>query len=268
MTLTIIIFNYNYLRFLDKLFDSLKSSFNHPEINIFFCDDGSCDGSYEFVSKYIRTNLINNLKIIKVSSSDIKRKNPSFGQIEGVKLVMSEHNDLVNDYVCLIDSDDWIADGSIAGILKEVKNTRLHLYLNDLRDTNSYGDLNVRKRILQRKIYSINTKIWPTIVPTSGIVISRNFLKDNFDKLTNLNDCFSDVWLDSRINILGMNYKSSVKYTDILIYRLIHGNNDSLNFNLKRTLKKQVQVSQYFNYAVSTNLKMNLRKRFLEFIHV
>jgi len=267
MKLSIVIFNYNYKRFLGQLFISLEYAFNNDNINIFFCDDGSSDDSLGFVNSYIHTNNINNLTIIEVSPIELKRKYPSFGQLEGIKKVIDSYNKELNDYIVFIDSDDWFGENSIKNIYNEVNKTKCKIYFNDLRDAESYHKLPKEKQMIKRKVHQINTKIWPTIVPTSGIVINKQLLIDNLDKIINFDKKFSDVWLDSRINMLALNFIEKVKYTDIVIYRLIHGSNDSLQFNLKRTIKKQLQASKYFNLIVNKKLKFNIRKKILEIIH-
>lgn len=265
MKLSIVIFNYNYHRFLGKLFESLNYAFNHKEINIFFCDDGSSDDSLKFVSNYIKEKYINNLTIVKISSVNYKRKYPSGGQLEGIKKIV-ENNDInLHDYIAFIDSDDWFEINSIKNILDEINNS-YKIYLNDLRDSVSYDNLPSKKRAIKRDINKQESKIWPTIVPTSGIVIKKQILIENIEKITNQSKEFCDVWLDSRINMLALNYKNSVKYTDIVVYRYMHGSNDSLKFDLKRTVQKQLQASKYFNYIVKVKLKFNLRKKILEII--
>jgi hypothetical protein len=266
MTLSIVIFNYNYHRFLDKLFDSLSYALNHKQVNIFFCDDGSSDDSLKFVSNYIKEKNINNLTVVKVSGVNYKRKHPSGGQLEGIKKLV-ENNDInLNNYIAFIDSDDWFDVNSIKSILDEINNYSYEIYLNDLRDSVSYDNLPSEKQVIKRYVNKQQSKIWATIVPTSGIVIKKQILIDNMEKITNQNEKFCDVWLDSRINMLALNYKNSVKYTDIVAYRYMHGSNDSLKFDLKRTMQKQLQASKYFNYIVKVKLKFNFRKKILEII--
>jgi|GEM_PF-6889600 hypothetical protein len=267
MNLSVVIFNYNYHRFLNKLFDSLSYAFNHKQINIFFCDDGSSDDSLSFVYNYIEKYDICNLIIIKVSNVEDKREYPSGGQLEGIKKIIDNHNADLYDYISFIDSDDWFDTFSVENILDEINHNNFKIYLNDLRDAKSYTDLPFEKQPTKRKISNTIHKIWPTIVPTSGIVIQKEILIENIDKLINSDRCFCDVWLDSRINMLAINYKDNVKYTNIIVYRYMHGENDSLKFDLKRKLQKQIQASKYFNYIVKVKLEFNIRKKILEIIH-
>jgi len=266
MTLSIVIFNYNYHRFLDKLFDSLTYALNHKQINIFFCDDGSSDDSLNFVSNYIEEKNIDNLTIIEVSNMNDKRIYPSGGQLEGIKKLVENDDVNLNDYIAFIDSDDWFDVGSVKSILDEINNNSYLIYLNDLRDSVSYNNLPSEKQAIKRYVNKQESKIWATIVPTSGIVIKKQILIENIESITNQGKEFCDVWLDSRINMLALNYKNSVKYTDIVAYRYMHGSNDSLKFDLKRTVQKQLQASKYFNYIVKVKLKFNLRKKILEII--
>lgn len=267
MKLSIVIFNYNYHRFLNKLFDSLSYAINHKEINIFFCDDGSSDDSLNFVNKFVEENKINNLSVVKISNIEDKREYPSGGQLDGIKKLVENNYTNLNEYIAFMDSDDWFDVDSVKDILTEINHNNYDICLNDLRDSTSYDNLPSEKQAIKRYVNKQQSKIWGTIVPTSGIVIKKQILIDNIEKITNQDKEFYDVWLDSRINMLALNYKNSVKYTDIVAYRYMHGSNDSLKFDLKRTIQKQLQASKYFNYVVKVKLKFNLRKKILEMIH-
>lgn len=260
MKLTLIIFNYNYCRFLPKLFSSLKHAINNEKINIFFCDDGSKDESVDFVNQYIAENKINNMKIVQVTPAGNRRSHPAYGQMEATDMVLTQYSDELNDYIAFLDSDDWFSETATAEILKEINSTHLKCYFNDLRNTASYDILPAQKQTIKRNIIDIKTKIWPTIVPTSGIVIEKNTLINSKEKLLNKDIRFCDVWLDSRINLFALNFQNEIKYTNIIAYRYIHGSNDSLDFNFKRKIYKQIQASRYYDYIVSKNFRFNTRK--------
>ncbi len=268
MGITLIIFNYNYERFLPKLFNSIKESFNSNNINIFFCDDLSTDNSLKIVNEFIKKNNINNMVIVPNVNKLKNRRYSSFGQIEGIQNVIDNYSTKIKDYIVFIDSDDWVEENFFEKLLIEISNNinGHELFFNDLRDSYCYENTPILKQTIKRPVTKIKNKIWPTIVPTSGIVIKKDLLLKYHEKLLVKNKFFSDVWIDSRINMLAINLIDKVKYTDIVVYRYMHGSNDSLNFNLKRTIGKQIQASKYFDYIVDKKLKFNFRKFFLETI--
>ena len=114
--------------------------------------------------------------------------------------------------------------------------------------------------LVKRRLGELETDIWPTISPTSSIVVSKYFLESNRSDLIDFNIEWRDIWLDARINMLAMNLSDErVLYSDISVYRRIHGQNDSLNKTITRVLTKQVQATRYLKKNLRRRRGMNLR---------
>ncbi|MFN1514400.1 glycosyltransferase [Vibrio owensii] len=257
----IVIFNKNYSRYLEELFDSLSNNkvFNDNSVKIYFCDDASSDDSLLFVNDYKSRYSISNLSIIQTRKTPFVRKHFSHGQIEGLKLVFENSCEYEQSYFFLLDSDDLYSSTYVSSVRKEIERNSPNLLLCNTQDFNTETTFEQKK--IKRKI-SARPGIWPTVVLTSAIVISYDFIRNNREAIFDFS--YSDVWLDSRLNILGLNDYKKVVYLNPVMFRRIHSSNDSKKMNLKRKIIKQIEATEYFNKYVNVETRFNLRRYFLE----
>ncbi|MFH4691402.1 glycosyltransferase [Vibrio alginolyticus] len=264
--ISLIIFNKNYEKYQSELIDSLEENkvFNNNRIQVFFCDDGSNDSSVKRLEKYIAINNIFNLKIVRVSPFNTSRSFYSHGQLEGLKLVIDSYKTFdKNSYFFLLDSDDVFSADYIEKTDEIIKVTNANLIFGQVEDFDSETKLIHPPKVIVRKVDK-NPSIWPTVVLTSAIVVSYEFINKNYEAIFDMT--YKDVWLDSRLNILGLNDCSGVVYSGVTMYRRIHSNNDSRKMDTRRKVVKQIEAASYFGKYVSVKTKFNLRRYMLEIL--
>lgn len=228
--------------------------FNCDELKIYFCDDASSDNSLSIIRDYKSRYSIKNLSIIETRKPPFDRKHFSHGQIEGLKFAFDNACKSDSNYFCLLDSDDVYSSSYISSVLNLIRLQNPSLILCDTQDFNV--ETNFDKRNIKRKI-AAKPSIWPTVVLTSAIVVSYDFINKYQNAIFDFD--YADVWLDSRLNILGLNEYQKVTYLNAVVFRRIHSSNDSKRMNLKRKILKQIEAAKYFNEYVYVETQFNLR---------
>lgn len=252
---TIVVFNYNYSRYLTGLFSSFQSLLRaNVPYNIFFCDDGSTDNSLDNAARLSESLGISNIYFLNISKSPNNRVKPYQGQLEGLKLVCDVYEDLIFDNVFLIDSDDHYDEAFFE--------TNRFDFLHDCDFTffkvvNGCGGIFEDPVVIKRRADQVEG-IWPTITPTSGICLNKDVLFDFYDEIFNLSSSYDDVWLDSRLNMIA-SFRKSVYYSDKVVRRLIHGGNDSARMSFKRALLKQFSAMNYYRSIFRGNVRFSFR---------
>ena len=94
MTLSVIIPVYNEINYLEIFIKRLLSSFEKESVQYIFINDGSDDGSAEWLSDNLHTFQIKNFKYIALS----KNKGKGYALRHGLQFV-------TGDYILFIDSD-------------------------------------------------------------------------------------------------------------------------------------------------------------------
>uniref|UniRef100_UPI0011B0C95D glycosyltransferase n=1 Tax=Vibrio hyugaensis TaxID=1534743 RepID=UPI0011B0C95D len=248
----IVIFNKNYSRYLKELFDALSNNevFNNSLFKVHFCDDASSDDSLRFVNDYKSKHSISNLFIIQTRKAPFVREYFSHGQIEGLKLVFENACESEQSYFFMLDSDDLYSSTYVSSVRKEIEKNNPNLLLCSVQDFNA--ETTFDKKEIKRKV-AVRPSIWPTVVLTSAIVISYDFIRKNREAIFDFD--YSDVWLDSRLNMLGLNDYKKVVYLNAVMFRRIHSSNDSKKMNLKRKIIKQIEAAEYFNKYVNVETR-------------
>lgn len=256
----IVIFNKNYCHFKCDLTTSLEKNnvFNNKKYHVIFCDDGSSDDSFNRWSEYKDKNKIINLEVLRVSPFNTNREFYSHGQIHGLKMALDflDKENIDVELFFLLDSDDYFSDCYLekVGILHGKLGKSL--YFNQIYNFNSSGERT--KSIKARKVDNVQG-IWPSVILTSGICFSSKIVEIFSEAIFDLK--YRDVWLDSRINTLSMLIPSEVEYTEEIVYRRLHGSNDSRNVNIFRKIKKQLEIADYFNRHVLSKRKFRFNLR-------
>lgn len=255
--LNIIVFNWNYSRFLDNLFEKLSNIKDCHDVNIFICDDGSTDDSRTKIKKFV--NKYDGVTFVNVSDDNYGRKYPFEGQLQGLKDVLNKTTE-DNNYYWLLDADDYIELSDFSQVLKNLDSNK-KLYITKLCNIDIFSGHKQYKKI-NRKIRDYKGISWPTTSPTSSLIVKRNFLINNQVAIFDFN--YNEVWLDSRINMLADNLEQyEFEYIDSNVYRNIHDTNDSFKNNLKRNLIKQVQSYKFYIEYISNLRVVNFRNLIL-----
>ena len=263
----IVVFNYDYGCFVEKLFSSLNENavINNDDFYLFFCDDGSKDDSLQIVNSLIEQYHVYNISVLSVRPKASGRRDyPAFGQLYALQMAIDNYGvDGIN--LCfLVDCDDYYPAGYFHTVSDSHQHLSRQVYFSNIIDVDPVGRV-IENRLIARKVH-VAMSIWPTVTCTSGVAFDRNFIKENYSKLFCFSLDYFDVWLDARVAMLSIN-SGDVAYLDSPVYRLIHQSNDSRNVNFNRWIKKQVQSARFFNKNVNVN-KKSWRIRFLSFFDV
>ena len=234
----LIVFNYKYGSYLVPYIPKISSFYN----NIYIYDDGSSQS--EILQLYSLTN--SNIHLWRRTDEFFvalagNEKIPSHGQIFALSYYYHLFNLGLIDatFAHLLDADDYIYSTHC---------TDLFVNLDGNASINFLHPINVKNNVMSN--YAISrllpsSHLWPSVCPTSCLIIKTTDFIDYLPFLTSLNPFFDDVWLDSRIQIV-CNLKSlAVNYLDIILARRIHNANDSLNMSLSRFLLKQFTHSLF-----------------------
>jgi hypothetical protein len=242
---SIIIFNYNYTEFLNKALDSCSGIFNNGDYNIFLLDDGSSDNSIEHFNSYVLKKSVTNLNLIKNREINAKkRKLPSHGQIEGLKKIIDKNPEKIGEYIFLLDADDFFNFNILKFDEMHLKKNLYDIIFLKVDDLISQKNV-LKSHKIKRNAEQGGRLMWPSIVPTSGIVLKKSFITSNYNYIFNLNIDHADVWLDARLNILALAMGTKILYSDLQVIRLIHSENDSLKGGLTRFFLKQLITLRY-----------------------
>lgn len=258
--INIVVFNWNYGRFLSCLLNKMIPIFNDERFRIFICDDGSTDNSLEIIKKYIADYSLNNLIVIESEIINLGRDKPFLGQIENLNKVIKHHRVDKDDYYWLMDADDYF-DFSLVDSDFYQKVTSKMITFTKVKNISDSGEsyLKIKRNVLDSK------SVFPTISVTSSIIFSGNFLSLYYDEI--FTEKFNDLWLDSRINMLAcLLSKENVAYINEYICRVIHTDNDSGNMSLSRFLRKQIVAYRYFKYINKGRIMMHPRMLFISVV--
>lgn len=171
MILSIIIPVYNVEKYIRKTLDSIfLQQFNLNDVEVIVVNDGTPDNSMKIVEEYKEKH--SNLVVIN-------QENQGLSGARNTGLEASH-----GKYVWFVDSDDWIEDGCLQRILKEVKYSRQNLLVYLIREYNEAGHviyqrsfpaslLSSRHGIDFLKCHSFDR------VPMQMYIIRRDFLVNN-----------------------------------------------------------------------------------------
>jgi len=236
---------------------SLSNIFNNKEYLIIISDDGSSDDSYEVYKNFKIEYNIKNLffEFTRPKASKVPQA-PSHGQISGLERTLKNHIKTGKELVYLLDCDDYYLF-DIERLKHEVK----YYDVIFLEVINEYHSKNLRKKLeIKRFITDEIAYMWPTIVPTSGLVIKASFLENYFDMLLTRDAVFDDIWLDLRINICALHRGVKISYSDKSVVRRLHGENDSSAGGLLRFFSRQIAALRYRkNFKSLPPCKKNIR---------
>jgi len=254
----ILVFNYNQQYFLNNLFNSFLASGFLVDNYVFFYDDGSTDQSQNLIKTFTNKNKNTFFHI------GLKR-NPhvaSHGQICGVMALIESGLVQENDVVNFLDADD-IYDSSHYNF--KFSELDADIYFAKIFNLYAIESSEVK---LNRKVGKIKKGIWPTVVQTSGISVTARFLySDIFIDALTTDKRFNDLWLDARINILAMNDCFTCKYTNSIVFRHLHDNNDSItNKSFLRNIRRQLMSAEFYYMFVKNSLSSSIRLRITYFL--
>lgn len=240
--ISFVVFNKNYARYYENLLKGFERNniLDNCNFNIFLFDDGSTDNSSENFSSLENTH--SNVKYIQLTKNGNVREFFSTGQLDAVKYLMENLEIEVGEYIHFLDSDDSLKDNYNVNELKLLDVNFCNLNYHD-ENFNFEKIKNIERKVNEK------TYMWPTVTATSGIIVSKTWLLNNFEYIQDEALNLREVWLDTRINILAKNTPKNVLYIDCCVNRLVHSNGDSTKKNYLRHIKTQAQsISFVYKY--------------------
>ena len=214
MKFTILITSYNKGQYLEEC---IKSCLNQTNKNfeIIVCDNYSTDNSDQIFNKYKES-----IKLKK------KKKISNFSPINQIDLIKLGFLDSTGDIICLLDADDYFFPEKLDIIQKALTSEKSVDVIFDLPLIKKIDSLD--KFILKNKRQRY---IWPTIINTSSITISKFFLEKCIKE--NILEKFNFLEIDFRINVYSrcISKNFAVIDRDITVYRHVQ---DSIMSNIKK----------------------------------
>ncbi len=188
---SIVIFNYNYGRFLRQAIDSaLDQTYAHIEVIV--VDDGSSDESIEIIDSYG-----SRIKALKMSHGLF---NPNYNQ---QRLLHCGLRACKGSIICLLDADDTMASSKVETIAPLFNDYQIVAVQHSVNTIDADGKILGKGYKLFGGVTEITLDLYRKTLrtgyfqPTSALVFSRHYL--DFALSFCRFDGFSNVWLDVRL---------------------------------------------------------------------
>lgn len=255
---------YNVVDYLPRCVESLKRQ-TYKNLEIIFVDDGSTDGSREYLEKAV--SEFSNAKLIKHEAN----KNLFLTRISAMKECTGEY------FICL-DSDDWVDDNYYE--------TLQHALVKAGADV-CVGDVLCEDRFI---IYEHLTNTTPEIIDDKGIEYIVNYKKNKFHALWNklfkrevLISAMPDI-IEASVNADGINIYEDTLMLTILLYHTnkiaqIGGSQyhycvragQSSDMHDKEKLVMQIRsvdkaVERILNFLAKKNLTQKYKNNYMEML--
>ena len=214
MKFSILITSYNKGRYLEECIKSCLSQTN-KNFEIIICDNYSTDNSDQILEKYKKDIIL-----IK------KKKISNFPPINQIDLIKDSLSSIGGDIICFLDADDYFLPKKLEIITNEITKKKSLDVIFDLPLVKKMNSINKMKLKNKKQNY-----IWPTIINTSSISITKNFLIECIEK--EILEKFNFLEIDFRINVYSRCIKKNFEVIDqdVTIYRYV---NDSIMSNIKK----------------------------------
>lgn len=192
---SILITNFNKEKFLDECIQSCLNQ-NYENLEIIIIDNLSTDNSLNIIEKY------SNKLLIKT-----RKRNSIYGPKNQIDSLIEAFNYSKGEIILLLDSDDYIQINKVSKIINIFDNNTNVDVIFDIPSILNKGISEVLK--IKKKF---NNKIWPTIIPTSGISLRRIFF-ENCLKSSLFKD-YPILEVDFRINFFSQKILNNYKIID------------------------------------------------------
>ena len=214
MKFSILITSYNKGQFLEECINSCLNQ-TYKNFEIIICDNFSDDNSEQVFEKYKK-----HIKLIK------KKRISKFSPINQIDLIKEGFLNISGDIVCLLDADDYFLEQKLEILQGEFLKKNSPDVIFDLPLVKKFNSMIKFK--LKNKIQKY---IWPTIINTSSISLSKFYLRSCIEK--NILEGFNFLEVDFRINVYSrcINKNFIIINQDITVYRQVE---DSIMSNIKK----------------------------------
>ena len=214
MKFSILITSYNKGQYLEECIKScLEQTSRNFEIII--CDNYSDDDSDKIFEKYKR-----NIRLIK------KERGSNFPPINQIESIKEGFSNITGDVVCLLDADDYFLPKKLEILQNEISKKKTFDVIFDLPLVKKFHYMTKFKLKQKKQKY-----IWPSIISTSSISLSKSYLKKCIER--NILQNFNFLEIDFRINVYSrcIDKNFTIIDQDVTVYRQVE---NSIMSNIKK----------------------------------
>jgi len=203
---SVLISNFNKEKYIEQCINSCLSQ-EYQNIEIIVFDNISTDNSLNILKKFDNKIQIK----VKNRISHIAAENQTDILLEAFKISSG-------DLICFLDSDDYFFPKKINTVISRfLQNQKLKILFDIPR-------INRKDRIEPLRIKKkTNEYIWPSIIPTSGITLRRDFFYEclNIDLFSN----YPRVEIDLKLNFFSRKITKNYEIIDdyLTFYRDVVG---------------------------------------------
>ena len=244
MKFSILITSYNKGQYIEECIKSCLSQ-THKNFEIILCDNYSTDNSNQIFDKYKK-----DIKLVR------KKRISSYPPVNQIDLIKEAYSIIEGEIICLLDADDYFLSNKLEIIENEFFKKKSLEAIFDLPLIKKLDFINKMKLKNKKQNY-----IWPTIINTSSIAITKFFLKECIGR--KIFEKFNFLEIDFRINIYSrcINKKFKIIDQDVTVYRQVE---DSIMSNIKKYSSKwwlkRLEAHKFMEEQYSKNNLVYLNK--------
>ena len=244
MKFSILITSYNKGQYLEECIKSCLRQTNR-NFEIIICDNYSDDNSDQIFNRYKK-----NIKLIK------KKRVSSFSPINQIDAIKEGFLNISGDIVCLLDADDYFLPKKLEILQNEILKKNSHDVIFDLPLVKKFNYM-IKFKLKDKK----QKHIWPTIINTSSISLSKSYLKKCIEK--NMLQKFNFLEIDFRINVYSrcIDKNFTIIDHDVTVYRQVE---DSIMSNIKKYSakwwNKRLEAHKFMEEEYNKNNLLYLNK--------
>ena len=214
MKFSILITSYNKGQYLEECIKSCLEQTNR-NFEIIICDNYSDDDSDQIFEKYKR-----DIRLIK------KKRDSSFPPINQIESIKEGFSNITGDFVCLLDADDYFLPKKLEILQNEISKKKSCDVIFDLPLIKKFHHM-TKFKLKEKK----QKNIWPTIINTSSMSLSKSYLKKCIER--NILQNFNFLEIDFRINVYSrcIDKNFTIIEQDITVYRQVE---NSIMSNIKK----------------------------------
>jgi len=244
MKFSILITSYNKGQYLEECIKSCLEQTNR-NFEIIICDNYSDDDSDKIFEKYKRF-----IRLIK------KKRDSSFPSINQIESIKEGFPNITGDVVCLLDADDYFLPKKLEILQNEFSKKKFCDVIFDLPLIKKFHCM-TKFKLKEKK----QKNIWPTIINTSSISLSKSYLKKCIER--NILQNFNFLEIDFRINVYSrcIDKNFIIIDQDITVYRQIE---NSIMSNIKKYSakwwRKRLEAHKFMEEEYNKNNLLYLNK--------
>lgn len=242
MKVSLIIPVYNVENYVDKCLKSVEQQ-TCKELEVIIINDGSTDESYEIVRKYVERNT--NFQCYSI-------ENRGLGGARNYGLEKAS-----GEYVCFLDSDDYIASECIEAMLNKAKQNKSDIVVCNSCDVTEDGTIiSYYKNKYKKEVTNVYEE--PTILFNRVSAWGKLYKKELFNELAFVSrEWYEDMRMTPKLFLKA----KSITYIDNTLFYYVQRSGSIMN-NSK--VEKNIEITEAFDDLISYFYKQGVYERFRE----